>query len=37
MAVDTLVLEFMGLAMLGLCIIALAVPCGRQPPSRVRH
>jgi hypothetical protein len=31
---DALVFEFMGLAMLALCIVVLAVPSGRQ---RVRH
>jgi hypothetical protein len=29
--VDGLVFEFMGLAMLALCIIVLAVPSGRRP------
>jgi hypothetical protein len=37
MVVDALVFEFMGLAMIGLCIIALAVPSGRRPSDRVRH
>jgi hypothetical protein len=32
-AVDALVFEFMGLAMLGLCIVVLAVP-SRRPPAR---
>ena len=32
-AVDALVFEFMGLAMLGLCIVVLAIP-SRQPPAR---
>jgi hypothetical protein len=35
--VDALVFEFMGLAMLGLCVIVLAVPSGRQSSSRVRQ
>jgi hypothetical protein len=34
--VDALVFEFMGLAMLGLCVIVLAVPTGRRPARRVR-
>jgi hypothetical protein len=34
--VDALVFEFMGLAMLGLCVVVLAVPCRRPPASRVR-
>jgi hypothetical protein len=37
MAVDALVFEFVGLAMIALCVIALAVPCGRRPSGRVRH
>lgn len=37
MAVDAVVFEFMGLAMIGLCVIALAVPCGRRSSGRVRH
>jgi hypothetical protein len=35
--VDALVFEFMGLAMLGLCIVVLAVPSARQSSGRVRH
>jgi len=35
-AVDALVFEFMGLAMLGLCVIVLAVPSQRQPSRRIR-
>ena len=31
--VDALVFEFLGLAMLGLCIVVLAVPA-RRPPAR---
>jgi hypothetical protein len=34
-AVDGLVFEFMGLAMLALCVIVLAVPSGRRPARRV--
>jgi hypothetical protein len=33
-AVDALVFEFMGLAMVALCIIVLAVPSSRRPPGR---
>jgi hypothetical protein len=33
-AVDALVFEFMGMAMIGLCIIVLAVPS--RPPSARR-
>jgi len=36
-AVDALVFEFMGLVMLGLCVIVLAVPAGRRPSGKVRH
>ena len=32
-AVDALVFEFMGLAMLALCVVVLAVP-SRRPPAR---
>jgi hypothetical protein len=33
-AVDALVFEFMGLAMLALCVIVLAVPSSRRPSGR---
>jgi len=33
-AVDALVFEFMGLAMLALCVIVLVVPSTRQPSGR---
>jgi hypothetical protein len=32
--VDALVFEFMGLAMLALCVIVLAVPSARRPSGR---
>jgi hypothetical protein len=32
-AVDALVFEFMGLAMLALCVVVLAIP-SRRPPAR---
>jgi len=32
--VDALVFEFMGLAMLGLCVIVLMVPAARRPSGR---
>jgi len=35
--VDALVFEFMGLAMLALCIVVLAVPSGRRPSQRIRY
>jgi hypothetical protein len=34
--VDALVFEFMGLAMLALCIIVLAVPARRSPARHIR-
>jgi hypothetical protein len=33
-AVDALVFEFMGLAMLALCVVVLAVPSRRPPAAR---
>jgi hypothetical protein len=35
--VDALVFEFMGLAMLALCVIVLAVPSSRRPTGRRIH
>jgi hypothetical protein len=32
--VDALVFEFMGLAMLALCVIVVAVPAARRPSER---
>jgi hypothetical protein len=37
LAVDALVFEFMGLAMIALCVIVLAVPSQRRSSGRVRH
>jgi hypothetical protein len=34
-AVDALVFEFVGLAMVGLCVIVLAVPSGRRSSRRL--
>jgi hypothetical protein len=34
--VDTLVFEFMGLAMLALCVVVLAIPSQRPPARRIR-
>jgi hypothetical protein len=37
-AVDALVFEFMGLAMLALCVMVIAVPSSRrEAPQRTRH
>jgi hypothetical protein len=33
--VDALVFEFIGLAMLGLCVVVLAIPGQRRPSGRV--
>jgi hypothetical protein len=35
-AVDALVFEFMGLAMLALCVVVVAVPSGPRPSRRTR-
>jgi hypothetical protein len=32
--VDLLVFEFLGLAMLAMCV---ALPCGRKPSQRIRY
>jgi hypothetical protein len=34
-AVDALVFEFMGLAILALCVVVLAVPSGRRPARQI--
>ncbi len=34
---DALVFEFMGLALLALCVIVLAVPSGPRPSRRTRQ
>lgn len=35
---DALVFEFMGLAMLALCVVVIAVPSSRrETPQRVHH
>jgi hypothetical protein len=36
-AVDALVFEFMGLAMLALCVVVMAVPSGRRQSGRIGH
>jgi hypothetical protein len=35
--VDVLVFEFMGLAMLAMCVVAVALPSGRRPSQRIRY
>jgi hypothetical protein len=34
---DAFAIEFIGLAMVALCLAVLAVPSGRRPSRRVRH
>jgi hypothetical protein len=34
---DALVFEFMGLAMLALCVVVIAVPSGRRPSERTHR
>ena len=34
---DVLVFEFLGLAMLAMCVIVVALPCGRKPSQRIRY
>jgi hypothetical protein len=34
---DALVFEFMGLAMLALCVVVLAVPSERRQSGRIGH
>jgi hypothetical protein len=37
LAVDLLVFEFLGLALLGMCLIVVALPCARKPSQRIRY
>ena len=36
-AVDLLVFEFLGLAMVGMCLVVVALPCARKSTNRVRY
>ena len=36
-AVDVLVFEFLGLAMLAMCVIVVALPHSRRPSQRIRY
>ena len=36
-AVDLLVFEFLGLALLAMCVVVLAMPCARKPSRRIRY
>jgi len=35
--VDALVFEYIGLAMLALCVVVIALPLGREPAERARR
>jgi hypothetical protein len=35
--VDAFAFEFMGMVMIGLCLIVLAMPAARRPSKRVRY
>ncbi len=34
---DILVFEFLGLAMIAMCLIVAAFPCARKPGQRIRY
>jgi hypothetical protein len=36
-AVDLLVFEFLGLALVGMCLVVVALPCARKSSDRVRY
>jgi hypothetical protein len=36
-AVDAFAFEFMGLAMIALCLVVLALPSGRRPSRNIRY
>lgn len=36
-AVDLLVFEFLGLALVAMCVVVVALPCARKPSQRVRY
>jgi len=35
--VDAFAFEFLGMAMIALCLIVLAIPSGRRPSKHVRY
>jgi hypothetical protein len=37
LAVDELVFEFLGLALIAMCVIAVAIPSARKPSERIRY
>jgi len=36
-AVDLLVFEFLGLALVAMCVVVVALPCARKSSHRVRY
>ena len=36
-AVDLLVIEFLGLALVAMCVLVVALPCARKSSQRVRY
>jgi hypothetical protein len=36
-AVDLLVFEFLGLALVGMCLVVAALPCARKSSHRIRY
>ena len=34
---DLLVIEFLGLALVAMCVVVVALPCGRKSSNRVRY
>jgi hypothetical protein len=36
-AVDAFAFEFMGLAMIALCLVVLALPAGKRPSRNIRY
>ncbi len=35
--VDLLVIEFLGLALVAMCVVVVALPCARKPTQRIRY
>lgn len=34
---DLLVFEFLGLALVAMCVVVVALPCARKPTRRIRY
>ena len=34
---DLLVIEFLGLALVAMCVVVVALPCARKPTQRIRY